>query len=135
MTTNPTVETKNGTQMSHPSAEPPVSAPTTGLAQPADVTSLRRAKVQEYVQQCLRSPHVEEGLLGAANGLLMKRLFQLDEAIDKVLDECNDARDQAEAQDRGIDTVLRLARQVDRFATLRQLIAANRQASLPAKPR
>jgi len=74
-------------------------------------------------------------MLGATEGVLLKMLFQLDEASDEVLRECADRPQYLGASMRAADVTLRLARQIDSVARAQQMLAADRRSSVTLKPR
>ena len=112
-----------------------VSGATEESSKSLDIVSLRRKKIRDLVIESLQIPAAEEALLGATNGVLLKMVFRLGQAIGDVLKECSSPLDFMEVQTRGADMILRLVRQVERFTTLRHLLSAERQNLTLPKPR
>ena len=98
------------------------------------ITELRLRKIEQFQNEALASEDCLAANLGAASGSLLRigvRLEQDLEALAKVSNEAERLTRQA----KGIDTLLKLLRQAERFAQLDLRLAAARQAGGPGKPR
>lgn len=116
---------------------PRLTVPATGGETPQanSVTEQRDAKLVAFVQQCLRSSGIEEGLLGVTSGILLRQIFQLDDAVAEWVKEDTTAGGRIETLAQEASTILPLCRQVDRLASLRNALAARREKSAVSQRR
>lgn len=87
-------------------------------------------RLREYLEQSLADPRSEVASLGITNHLLMRMLIRLGESIDKVLEECPTESDQFNVLLQGVETAMRLARQINQFSRLRLVLSEARQGLL-----
>ena len=87
-------------------------------------------RLREYLEQSLADPRSEVATLGITNHLLMRMLIRLGESIDKVLEECPTESEQFNVLLQGVETAMRLARQINQFSRLRLVLSEARQGLL-----
>ena len=111
------------------------SAAAGGPTQPEGLSALRRTKLEEFLAESLERPVAHEAMLGATEAVLLKTLFEVDEAADEVLSKYADRVECFGAKMTAADTELRLARQIDSFSRLQRTLAAERRSGGSRKPR
>lgn len=118
---------------SHNKTEPPrtpVSVEQGDQHQDQAVAERQLDRLREYLEQALAEPRSEVATLGITNHLLMRMLIRLGESIDKVLEECPTESDQYAVLLQGVETLMRLARQIGQFSRLRLVLSEARQGLL-----
>ena len=127
--------TASATASTLPPTAPPIPPPTDllfgGLPDDPELARQLLEKLNDYLRDSLEHSKPEVALLGATNGLLLQMVFQLHEAIARILTGTDDPFEHLDVIGQGIDAVLRVCRQVDRFEHLRLLLADTRQAIRP----
>lgn len=92
----------------------------------------RWKRVLDYQARSLEKDDPLEATLGSVNSGLMRTALWLDEATEKVMDSGPPDVERLAQIAPAIDTYLRVARQVDRFANIELRAAESRQPKRPA---
>ena len=101
----------------------------------AELMKRRLQAIHNYMDESLREKRPEQAALGAVTADLMWLQLQFRRNIGDVLMTCDSPAENLGVTDRAIDTTLKVARQIDRFANLRRLLAEDRGNGLLSKPR
>ena len=101
----------------------------------ASTGNLRIHRIEQLQAEALAEPDALQANLGAFNAGLMRIGFRLEEAIEGASAQITDPLARFERLAPAIDSLLKVMRQVDRFAQLDQRLASAQQSRKTPKPR
>ena len=85
----------------------------------ADLARLTLRRLDDFIHESLANPSSEEAILGVTNARLMHMSLMLSDSIQAVLEDCPTNANHFEVMMQGINSLLRITRQVDRFSRLK----------------
>ncbi len=89
----------------------------------SDQLTLRKRRIDDYLNTALSSPVADVAVLGGVNAGLATLELRLSESIAAVLAECKDVREYIDVLPEGVETLLKLSRQIERFIRLANELA------------
>ncbi len=107
--------------------EPADTAPLADGPAPSEIDQLRLQRILEYAAQALSNSRVLESNLASINSGLLKMALWLEQTIEEATTRTPMTPERMQRVYRAIDTHLRVARQIDRFAQIELRAAHPRQ--------
>jgi len=126
-----TEETLSGAQVPDLQQTADVEKPATP---PLESETLRKQRIDDFQRNALADPDALQANLGAINGGLMRLSYRMEAAIEASLAQIRDPAERFERLGPAIDTFLKVARQIDRYAQLDRRLSSPPTAA-PTKPK